>query len=416
MNSKRLTIKSISIILIAAFVCQDFAHAAPEIGQLALSLTPVVRVSLPPSVATIHEVWRAERIRHQSVGGLQQVKPKMLYLLQDAHTNESAQLNIAKSIESILRTEKIRTVFLEAGTGDDSLTDLRSLASLAKRKQVAKSSLTRGTIQGPDYLDLTSDLEFKLWGVEDKALYFKGLELYKFLKDRREHLNSYLDTVRRAIRTLKREILNPNLFQFDQQRERYLSNDLPLTEYFGSLASRAKNLDLPLDHFKNFSKLQKLKDQESKIDFIKASEEQAQVVASLNLEDRKVIFKIDAGKHETQKAFFASLEEKLTRNVIPSEVEGSGFTGKIPRLPLVARNDSHTTYPELFKYFDYLKEADSLDARVLLNETEEIETVLYRRLVRTDDERKLLSASDSETILRKLFNQLESNQKHLHQV
>src|SRR3989338_862481 len=147
MNTKRLTIKSISIILIAAFVCQDFAYAAPEIGRLALSLAPVVRVNLSPSVAKIDQVWQAERIRHQSVGGLQQVKPKMLYLLQDAHTNESAQLNIAKSIESILQTENISMVFLEAGTGDDSLSDLRSLASLEKRQQVAKSYLTRGHIQ-----------------------------------------------------------------------------------------------------------------------------------------------------------------------------------------------------------------------------------------------------------------------------
>jgi len=121
--SKRC-LRAVSLLLLAAMLCQDLAYANSEIKLALPSLAVPLRLDLPESVARIEESFRP------------QTSDTVIYLIQDAHTNPSAQVNIAKTLEILLENEKVRTVYLEGGFGDVSLNDFRSKAVLEKRKQV----------------------------------------------------------------------------------------------------------------------------------------------------------------------------------------------------------------------------------------------------------------------------------------
>src|SRR3989344_1013954 len=136
-------LRIIALVVVSAFLLQEAAVAAPEIKPFEwhFSNKPDIRFELPYSVAFVEDAW-APGTRHQAPGIVipaeAGIKPdprlrgddKLVILIQDAHTNESGQINVAKALDIILEEENIRYVFLEAGSGDASLSFLRDRAPL----------------------------------------------------------------------------------------------------------------------------------------------------------------------------------------------------------------------------------------------------------------------------------------------
>ncbi len=443
--SSRLLIRHISSVLVAAFLFQDLSYANPEVLKEAfLFPSGLPKLNIPSSIATIEDSWKAPRRHSEPIryaqGKLREESKKrdpsttassqddiLIYLIQDAHTNESAQRNIAKTIDLVLEQSKHQTpfVFLEAGFGDSSLSPLRQYGTVKQRQAIAEKYLKRGYIQGPDYLDLTSDKPFTLWGVEDKELYWKALGHYRYLKDNRPDIHNYLDRVRRTIRTLKPKLYNPSLYLLDEKREEFLKQNLSMTEYMDILLQEQKKLKLPEDLFPNLLKLKAIKQKEQAINFEEASKEQLTAIESLSPEDQTVLkealnskgnqtlFLLDSGEHKEEKGFYALLEEKL-KDRWASESTGDAEAGRPirsqrsavtrERMGLPQRQDPSVRLPNLYDYFSYLHEVKKLDLKALLKEKDDLETILYNLLARSQDERQLVLADKSLGTLKKLFD------------
>ena len=254
-------------------VVQDLLWAYPEIKSIVPQAQSVI-IKLPEDFGRIAEIYAAPD------------PGKTLYLIQDAHTNESAQKNIARILDTLIEKEKIKYVFLEAGTGDDSLSSLRPLATPEKRKSVADIYLKKAWIQGPDYLDLTSERPFQLWGVEDKSLYFKGIELYRELVKDRESANAFLDKIERSLRTLKPKLFSPALLEFDLKMAGYLKGELPVTDYFDVLTAESEKQGISLLGYPALLVLKEVRQKESGIDFKKSNEELQKIILTLEAGER----------------------------------------------------------------------------------------------------------------------------------
>ncbi len=331
---------------------------------------------IPESVASIDDAWKS------SIGG------GTIYLIQDAHTNTSGQLNVAKMLDLILQKEPIRQVFLEAGYGNESLSFLRKYSHLKQREQAAKSYLMKGELQGVEYLDLTSNHDFTLWGVEDMSLYLKSLETYRSAAKQRQKFDDYLQKIESTIQTLKPRIYNPFLLSFDEKYRRFHNEEISLTEYFEILTQEAQKLGISLRLYPHLKVLKHLKVLESKIDFKTASEEQERAIASLSPKDREELavvsgdnrspLKLSTHEEEARKGFFALLEEKLGENT--------------------------KTFPELSKYFRYLKKAKEVQAKSILEEQKKLEEEVFKALATTQDEIDLIQASRNTGALKKLLH------------
>ncbi len=246
-------LRTVSALLISGFLAQDVLYANPDIKEIADSVQRTGASPLTPDSSTLYA-------------------GKTIFLIQDAHVNESAQRSISEILANLIEKEKIKTVFLEAGTGDDSLSDLRLLADAKKRKDVSERFLRKGYIQGPDYLDLNSGQNFKLWGVEDKALYYQAVGLYRDVQENRSYAIGFVDKVNRALKTLKIKQFHPTLLDFDKKREAYLTNNYSLAEYFKTVSDIAHDKKISLLSYPHFLTLQEVQDKESAIDFQKAGE------------------------------------------------------------------------------------------------------------------------------------------------
>jgi hypothetical protein len=221
----------------------------------ALKVLPLI----PESIATIEDSYKAD-------------SNKTIILIQDAHTNNSGQINVAKTLDLIFKKDPIKYVFLEAGSGNESLSFLRKYASEEKRKDVAKSFLINGKLQGTEYLDLTSNHNFVLWGVEDLNLYAKSVATYRAVAKEREKFQAYLAKIESTINTLKPKIYNPFLSAFDEKYQKFQKNQISLTDYFEALTNEATKQNISFVNYPHLKALKKLKEIESKIDFKKANE------------------------------------------------------------------------------------------------------------------------------------------------
>ena len=141
----QLFLRGISVLLLCSFLFQEVGFANSDLLKITLqggaqaetskAWARQLLPSIPESVATIEDAYKAPDSN------------KTIILVQDAHTNNSGQLNVAKTLDLIFKKEPIKYVFLEAGSGNESLSFLRKYASEEKREQVAKSFLINGRLQ-----------------------------------------------------------------------------------------------------------------------------------------------------------------------------------------------------------------------------------------------------------------------------
>ncbi len=352
--------------------------AAPEILDLGASSKNEVRAHLkwaqrtlppiPASAASIDDAWDAG-------GG------EVVLLIQDAHTNESAQLNEAALLDALYaRAGDLSSyVYLEAGSGDESLSFLRRYAPQDVRRRVAKSFLLQAKLQGTEYLDLTSEYPMTLYGVEDMQLYAQSVALYRLAAAERQKFLLHLDRIQSTVEALKPDCLNPILLSFDRVYQKRQKGEIPLTEYFRTLARYAETLQIASE-YPHLKLLRKLNELEEKIDFDKAAEEEAKALSSLSEEEqgeaRRAISEPSRlnGKH--QSAFFAYLD---------------------------ARIKDKKAYPMLARYLEYLRSADELNSRELLAEQTRLENDIFGALTAGADEAAMLKAGRSADALKKLL-------------
>ncbi len=280
------------MLLLCSFLFQEISYANPDLKIIAWGGADTenskawarkLLPAIPESVATIEDAYKAPDSK------------KTLILIQDAHTNTSGQFNVARALDLVLQKDPIKYVFLEAGSGNESLSFLRKYTDLENRKRVAESFLRDGKLQGSEYADLTTDHNFVLWGVEDLKLYDKSVKTYGSVAKQRNTFENYLTRIDSTIQVLKPKVYNPFLLSFDDKYQKFQKEEISLTEYFGLLIKEAKRLGL--NSYPHLKALNKLKELESKIDFKKAGEEQQAAVSSLPDNDKKELLEAAKENH-----------------------------------------------------------------------------------------------------------------------
>ena len=407
MRRTKSTLRAISFILLQTFIAQQVSWADVTPSKTNIFSKPEVGLKIPASVARIEDAWKADKTESGTQSTIHHPPSTILiYLLQDAHTNESGQYNLAKALDIILEKEKdLKFVFTEAGVGDNSLTHLKSLKSLKERTQIAKSYVKKGVLHGAEYLDLTGNKSFTLWGVESPDLYLKTLNDYRQVASERERFDLYLKKIDSTIETLKNRLMNPALQTFAREKRQYHLNKLPLTSYFNALSREAQihNIDLKT-LYPHLNTLKELKDKESSINFQKANSEHQEALKSLpedvqlELKDladsnSKKTDKILSDNQKNERAYFALLEEKILADR-GQRTEDRGQKTE----------DRGQNYLELSKYFDYLKLSKDLDAKEVLSQIKSLEEEITSILARTEDEKTLMKAESTLRLLEKLFH------------
>ncbi len=390
-----LCLRSLSLILCFSFILTDISHAAPRLDSTPRDIfhNPGL-LKISPSTAKITDF-------HQGT------KLKLLIHIQDAHTNTSAQANCAAVLEELIQRYGLKTIFMEGGTRDDSLTFLRPLAEKSARERVAKKYLRQGELNGAEYLNLVSDYDIRLLGVEEKTLYEKSLEDYAAIVKEREEILGYIQEIEKRVETLKRKFFPKEVLMFDAFLRSFEKKEKDFTEYHAFLSDFATRLDLNLLTFPNFFVLKELKTKEEQIDFAKANAEQARLVAGLYTTN-------PAGPAGMSVSSPKSLigdrvDSRLRGNDVSVQKLKSGLLTPLSFYESLL-NDAKkhalilTNFPNLVRYLDYLKTYEKVDLAKLLSESKSLERQIFEQSLVTRDSKTLHAISDYLKTLEKLFS------------
>ena len=90
-----LKVRAISTFLALLFSLEQVSFAASELKPKSIDVfeKPAIHFKLPESVASVEDAWKAPG------------SDKLVYLIQDAHTNNSGQINLSKTLDILLRQE-----------------------------------------------------------------------------------------------------------------------------------------------------------------------------------------------------------------------------------------------------------------------------------------------------------------------
>ncbi len=301
-------------MLSAAMVMQGAAFAAPS-GDLLSPVSvgavmPLAGLNLPASVALVDDSF---------VGS----SGKLVILIQDAHTNESGQMNVARALEQILPSEQIHLLFTEgADAGVDVTPDMLKAGDLALREKVGQAYLRKGVINGSEYLSMTSGIDFRILGTEDPALYREAGELYRQAADGRKDALRWIDRLSRSMNALKNDLWSESLRQLDSDRELHRAGQLALTDYFDRLSNAGLQNGVDPYAYPNLRDLMSLRAREDRMNWKMAGEEEAKAIKGLTEATREQLaglrkayspFKRTSAQAQNQgpDGFFAALETAL---------------------------------------------------------------------------------------------------------
>ena len=311
---------------------------------------------------------------------------KVLIHIQDAHTNLSAQKNLATILDEIITQYGVDLVFVEGGTGNDSLSFLREYAEPETRRRTAARFLERGEISGEEYLDITSepDKPFLLWGIEDPDLYEKSLVSYAQIVDIRKAANAYLDRVGRAVKAVRPRIYPHDLLEFEKKASEFRKTRIPFTDYYEYLAASAAKGGVDLAAHPDFARLGEIRELEKTVDFKKADAEQGEVVKLL-------------ARREPILAELAQSTDKLKFGRAPVPAFYDMLAARMKEQGMEPR-------PNLDAYMRYVRAFGALDMPALLKDFEAIEDASYARYEDKPDVRRLHEISRYVDILRNYYS------------
>jgi len=316
-------------------------------------------LKIPAQHGKVDRVWKA-----QNATG-----PKILHF-RDAPANYVAQKHLAAILDHLIRQHGLYLVLVEGGSKNDSLTHMRKNAPLKQRINVAEEFLRSGKISGENYLDLTTDHEFLVYGIEDRELYDQQMEIHKKLRAIQKEAVTSLASFQKLIKRLKPQIYPGSVLALEQKALDVDAGRLQLSEHYEILAQEAIPSDL--EAYPNIKRFLEIARIEKELDWKILKREKEKFIRAL--ESLLPNAEFDKIKREN---------EELADGTITAS-----FFYK--RLKQYLNPEQVKEYPTLAKNIEYRKTFDEIDFSALSAEEEELgEQIKLRKF--TNENEKLLA-------------------------
>ncbi|MCK9594245.1 MAG: hypothetical protein PHH68_07210 [Candidatus Omnitrophica bacterium] len=327
---------------------------------------PVIQgFTIPSQLGSVKEVFEAE---NSHLGA-----PKTIIQIQDAHCNYEAQKNLAGIIDYLVKEKKLRLIMVEGGSGDVSLSYLRGYTDKKAREEVAEKYLRMGKISGEEYLNIVSDYDLELYGIEDQGLYDANLKAFLDLEAYRKDGLADLENISAVIKTLKPHIYNAKILRFEQTKTDYQNKNISLTDYLDFLQEAFLKSYPSLKHYPHIRAFLESSRLEKELDFKLAENERNIFIKALaKMLDENGVKELIARTQDFKNG-------KITAQDYYTYLKDSS-NNKI---------DIAQDYSQLSNYILYINTGKDIDTAQLLKEIGEMEEKTLGTLFFSDEQRRL---------------------------
>lgn len=361
----------------------DAENNAPEVGKnkpgSQVRTTDPQKIYINPKYASIKEFWLPQGDQSAS---------KLIVYIQDAHCNYEAQKNSAHIIEDLIVNYGLKLVMVEGATGNANLSYLRKSASPERRIEVAERYLKEGKIAGEEYLDLISDYEFKIEGVENEDLYGANLEAFFAVEKFKDQALNILKKLELTVKNLKTSIYNQEMKDLEKAKSDFDTEKIKLVDFYKYIYKLAEKKGVSLNEFKNFQNFGAISKLEEKIVFSEVEKERDKLISFLT---KKL------AKKELRELIDSSLKFKQNK------LKAGEYYSYLENLGKQNTNFSKE-YPNLELYVRYVTLNDKMETMKLFKEEESVIKKLMEGLSANDEQKQLSLISERLALLINFVN------------
>lgn len=294
-------------------------------------------------------------VQHGSLKKIYGAHEPTIIHIQDAHANYEAQKHLSGILEHLILTHGLSLVLVEGGSRNDSLSYMRSYAPLEKRKEVAEEFLKSGKISGENYLDLTSDYDFTVYGVEMPELYDENMEAFLSVEKVQPGALTAVQGFHKAVEILKEAMYPQSVKDLEVKELEVKTGRVTLAKHYQALAEEAAKRKVPMEKdYPNLQAFLRASSLEGKIDFKAVETQRSQYLELLTK---------SLAKPEMDKLLKRSLELK------EGLVTPATFYGHLKEYLKV---EDLARYPMLAQYIEYLELFEGIDHAALFTEVENL--------------------------------------------
>ena len=337
------------------------------------------KLQIPDDIGIIKEIFIPE---HETIN-------EVIFYIQDAHCNYEAQMNISKIVKLLVDDYNVSLINVEGTAG---IIDTKPFSTFKDRKvklEFADYFIKQGKITGPEYLSITSDLEFTLFGIEDEELYAENYTAYMNCLEYKERVNAYTIKFLERLNSLKEHMFSEKLLLLDKESRKYQDKTLEFADYTSYLEKFALEMNVDLSKFKNFILQAEARKIENSIDFKKIEEQRSKLISIFH-----EILKGD------KKAIKEIVKKSLSFRMKDIRAEDYyNFLVETAKKYDLDRDD----YTLIEQYAKYLKLYYAIDKSLILDEISDVELFIKKKLYQNEEEAQLDSLSRIMGILNRLF-------------
>lgn len=298
-------------------------------------------------------------VGHGSLKKTYAAREPIIVHIQDAHANYEAQKHLSGILEYLIVTHGLSLVLVEGGSRNDSLSYMRSYAPLAKRKEVAEEFLKSGKISGENYLDLTSDHNFTVYGIEMPELYDENMEAFLSVEKVQPPALNAIQGFHKAVEMLKGAMYPQSVKDLEVKELEVKTGRVTLAKHYQNLAQEAQKRKVPMGKgYPNLQAFLKASSLEGQIDFKAVEIQRTQYLEALTK---------SLAKPEMDKLLKQSLELK------EGLVTPATFYG---HLKGYLKMEDLLRFPMLAQYIEYLELFERIDHAALFTEVENLSFAL----------------------------------------
>ncbi|MEA3369058.1 MAG: hypothetical protein U9Q24_01705 [Candidatus Ratteibacteria bacterium] len=313
---------------------------------------------------------------------------KLIIHIQDAHCHYEAQKKVSQVLEKLISNYGLGLILVEGGSGDVSLSYLRNYGTQELRDEVAEEYLKKGEIAGEEYLDIISDLPFRLYGIENDDLYNAHLDSFWKVESFKEKAIKSSSDLKLLADNLKKHIYNKHLITMEEKKGGYEKEKISLTDYYQYLQDSSKKFGLDLSPFPNFKNFIEAASFEKNI----KTEEITRNCKSLVTRLTEVL-----PKKKLKQLLAKSAKFKLEK------IESQDYYLFLKMLAQ-SKHLNLKSYPQFYNYLNYLELSERIDGVKLIKEVKSVEEGIKEKLFKNNEERKLNEISENLRLLTNLIN------------
>ncbi|GEM_PF-2873167 len=365
---KRLKMKKfVSFILLQAFLFYNVSFATIDKDLAARENNdPAAKISID-NISVSKDVG-AIKARHKGKNG------KLIIHLQDAHCNYEAQQNIAKILEHLVKHYGVNFVAVEGADGIVDTGWFKAFPDAEIRKEVADYFMKKGEITGAEFLSITSDYPFTIYGAEDRKYYIENLNSFLESYPYKEEFHKYYANIKTALQKLKKFIYTDELIILDRKINAHKAKDIKFADYAAYLNKTAKSKKINVENYKNFNILTETLRYEKDINFDTVNEERARLIDELS----KIL-----PKDTLSELVNKSLEFKL------GKIEANDFYTYLAKLAKENNISLSGKYNNLVRYIIYSRIYSRIENEKLFDEIDLLTKALKEKMFTNEPQRTL---------------------------